>query len=92
MDHKGYSNCGWCGEFLAILAPVPTDVTNDNFDLCDDCGQHPKRREILREYQQELKMRNFWESIRLGTFSIALLLGLYVVVLTFLVGLDSFQL
>ncbi len=77
---------------MAILAPVPTDVTNDNFDLCDDCGQYPKRREILREYQQELKMRNFWESIRLGTFSIALLLGLYMVVLSFLVGLDSFKL
>ncbi len=92
MDQKGYSNCGWCGEFLAILAPVPTDVTNDNFDLCDDCGQHPKRREILREYQQELKMRNFWESIRLGTFSIALLLGLYMVILSFLVGLESFKL
>ncbi len=66
MDQKGYSTCGWCGEFLAILAPVPTDVRIDNFDLCNDCGQYPKRREILREYQQELKMRNFWESMRLG--------------------------
>ncbi len=89
MDHKGYSNCGWCGEFLAILAPVPTDVTNDNFDLCDDCGQYPKRREILREYQQELKMRNFWESMKLGTFSIAVLGGFYMVVTIFLVGLEN---
>ncbi len=77
---------------LAILSPMSIDVTNDNFDLCDDCGQYPKRRENLREYQQELRMRNFWESIRLGTFSIALLLGLYMVVLIFLVGLDSLQL
>ncbi len=92
MDQKGYSNCGWCGEFLAILSPMPIDVTNDNFDLCNDCGQYPKKREMLREYQKELKMRNIWESIRLGTFSIALLLGLYMLVLIFLVGLDNLQL
>jgi len=89
MDKKGYSNCGWCGEFLAILASAPTDVRNDNFDLCNDCGQYPKRREILREYQQELKMRNFWESMRLGTFSIAVLGEFYMVVTIFLVGLEN---
>ena len=94
MDQRGYSNCGWCGEFLEILAPMPIDVTNDNFDLCNDCGQYPKRGEMLREHQKELKMRkreDIWENIRLGTFSIALLLGLYMVVIIFLAGLDNLE-
>ena len=92
MDQKGYSNCGWCGEFLAILEHMPKDVTNDNFDLCFDCGQYPKKREMLREYQKMLKKRNIWEYIRLGAFSIAVLGGLYMVVMIFWVGLDSLQL
>ena len=89
MVQKGYSNCGWCGEFLAILPLMPKDVVNDNLDLCIDCGQYPKRREMLRDYQKELKMRNIWERIRLGTFSIAVLGGLYMVVMIFLIGLNE---
>jgi len=89
MNQKGYSNCGWCGEFLAILAPAPTDVRYDNFDLCNDCGQYPKRREMLRDYQKELKKRNILENIRLGTFSMAILGGFYMVVTIFLVGLEN---
>ena len=71
-----------------MLELMPKDVTNDNLDLCIDCDQYPQRREMLREYQEELKMRNIWERIRLGTFSIALLGGLYMVVIIFLIGLD----
>jgi len=89
MDQKGYSNCGWCGEFLAIPELMPKHVRNDNLDLCIDCGQYPKRREMLREYQKELKMRNIWENIRLGGFSIAVLGGFYMVVTMFLVGLEN---
>ena len=86
MDH---TNCGWCGEFLPILSPMPKDVTNAKLDLCMDCGQYPKRGEMLREHQKMLEKRNMWESIRVGTFSTALLLGLYMVVLIFLIGLDE---
>ncbi len=91
MNQKGYSNWGWCGEFLAILPPMPKDVVNDNLDLCVDCGQYPKRKETLRERQKELKMRNIWESIRLGVFSIAVLGGLYMVMMIFLVGVDNLE-
>ena len=89
MGQKGHSNCGWCGEFLAILTPMPRDVVKDDLPLCDDCCQYPRRGEILREHQKELKMRNIWESIRLGTFSTAFLLGLYMVVMIFWVGLNE---
>ena len=94
MDQKGYSNCGWCGEFLAILSPMPIDVTNDNFDLCQNCGQYPKRWEMLREYPKELKKRKWediWENIRLGVFSTAVLGGLYMVLIIFLVGVDHLE-
>ncbi len=91
MDQKGYSNCGWCGEFLAIPPSTPKARANDNPDLCIDCGQYPKRREMLREYQKQLKMRNIWENIRLGVFSIAVLGGLYIVLIIFLVGVDHLE-
>ncbi len=89
MDQKGYSNCGWCGEFLAVPQLMPRDVTNDNLDLCIYCDQYPKRREMLREQQKELKMRNIWKNIRLGVFSTAVLGGLYMVVIIFLIGLEN---
>ncbi len=94
MDQREYSNCSWCGEFLAILAPTPNDVKNDNFDLCDDCGQYPKRGEMLREYQKELKKRkweDFRENIRLGVFSIAVLGGFYMMVIIFWLGMENLE-
>lgn len=45
MAKRKYTKCSWCGKTI--------DITDNNYEICDACGQYKSKAEMLKAQQEK---------------------------------------